>query len=117
MSIAGRAASGLSHQGRPGRRRSHLDGVGHVSPSANHSHLQGRSVRPFSFVELLMRLNFCVASGCKDGLNHHHLWPRVHGGEDDGSNLVTLCGACHGRVHGAPWSNDWKAMSALESAV
>jgi hypothetical protein len=52
-----------------------------------------------------MRLDFCVACGRKDGLNHHHLVPRVHDGSDDESNLVTLCRVCHGLFHGAGWSN------------
>jgi hypothetical protein len=30
-----------------------------------------------------MRLDFCVACGHRDDLNHHHLVPRVHDGSDD----------------------------------
>jgi len=48
-----------------------------------------------------VRLNFCVACGeddvCK--LEHHHLVPKAEGGSDEDSNRVTLCYACHGRVH------------------
>jgi 5-methylcytosine-specific restriction endonuclease McrA len=29
----------------------------------------------------------------------HHIIKRVLGGSDDQTNLVTLCGTCHGRRH------------------
>jgi hypothetical protein len=53
-----------------------------------------------------MRLDFCVACGRKDGLDHHHAIPRAHDGPDDETNLVTLCHECHGNVHNAEWSLD-----------
>jgi hypothetical protein len=66
-----------------------------------------------------MKLDFCVACGGKNDLNHHHLMPRAVGGSDDDDNLVTLCRKCHGRVHGALWapvkervSKEWKVIDA-----
>lgn len=49
-----------------------------------------------------MRLTFCCACGTDDRsvLEHHHLVPRSEGGPDDEVNLITLCCACHGKVHG-----------------
>jgi hypothetical protein len=47
-----------------------------------------------------MRLDFCVACGVRDTLHHHHLTPRIEGGSDDDTNLITLCEGCHGRIHG-----------------
>src|SRR3978361_2332990 len=49
-----------------------------------------------------MRLTFCVACGLRDAdaLEHHHIVPRSAGGGDEDSNLITLCHACHGRMHG-----------------
>jgi hypothetical protein len=47
-------------------------------------------------------LNFCVACGNSnpDHLHHHHLVPRSCGGNNDPTNLITLCCVCHGKVHG-----------------
>ncbi len=49
-----------------------------------------------------MRLDFCVACGEHDpaSLEHHHLVPRSVGGSDDDASLMTLCRACHGKMHG-----------------
>jgi phage terminase large subunit GpA-like protein len=46
-----------------------------------------------------MKLKFCVACGTKDDLQHHHLVMRSEGGSDDDENLITLCTACHHKVH------------------
>lgn len=46
-----------------------------------------------------MKLAFCVACGVTDNLHHHHLVPRVKGGSDEESNLITLCADCHFRLH------------------
>jgi hypothetical protein len=35
-----------------------------------------------------------------------NLVPRVHGGSDDDSNMVTYCRECHGKAHNADWSLD-----------
>jgi HNH endonuclease len=40
------------------------------------------------------------------GLQHHWV-PRVLGGSDSESNLITLCRKCHGLLHSVEWSNDW----------
>jgi cytochrome c553 len=46
-----------------------------------------------------MRLEFCVACGSKEDLQHHHLVMRSEGGSDDKTNLITLCTACHHKAH------------------
>jgi hypothetical protein len=51
----------------------------------------------------LVKLTFCVACGTTEGLNHHHLRPRVHGGSDAETNLITLCRSCHGLMQGSDW--------------
>jgi hypothetical protein len=48
-----------------------------------------------------MKTDSCVACGTRDALHHHHLTPRIEGGLDDDTNLITLCEDCHGRIHGA----------------
>jgi len=47
-----------------------------------------------------MRHNYCVACGNKENLHQHHLVPKSAGGSNAANNLITLCGECHGRVHG-----------------
>lgn len=46
-----------------------------------------------------MKLDFCVACGAKHDLHHHHLKPRIAGGTNDETNLVTLCQECHAIYH------------------
>jgi hypothetical protein len=52
----------------------------------------------------IMRLTFCVLCGQDDPttLEHHHYIPKVQGGTDDETNMFTLCGTCHGKVHDIP---------------
>lgn len=51
-----------------------------------------------------MRLDFCALCGERDRdcLEHHHFIPKVRGGTDDESNMFTVCGSCHGRIHDIP---------------
>ena len=51
-----------------------------------------------------MRLTFCALCGEGDQstLEHHHYIPESMGGSDDDSNMMTLCGVCHGKVHHIP---------------
>jgi hypothetical protein len=35
----------------------------------------------------------------KDDLQHHHLVTRLEGGGDEETNLITLCTACHYKLH------------------
>jgi hypothetical protein len=46
-----------------------------------------------------MRWPVCVACGVPKNLQHHHLVPRTVGGADAETNLITLCGRCHGLLH------------------
>jgi hypothetical protein len=46
-----------------------------------------------------MKFPVCVACGSKEDLQHHHLVPRKSGGSDDSANLLTLCTACHHKMH------------------
>ena len=41
---------------------------------------------------------FCGREG--DILHVHHVRPRSEGGSDDPSNLVSVCVACHSKIHG-----------------
>jgi HNH endonuclease len=56
-----------------------------------------------------MKLTFCAACGTTEGLNHHHLRPKVLGGSNAETNLITLCHPCHGLVRGSDWweGNYW----------
>lgn len=51
-----------------------------------------------------MRLDFCVACGAKEDIQHHHLVPRLAGGSDDDANMVSLCVVCHGKIHDMEWA-------------
>jgi hypothetical protein len=55
-----------------------------------------------------MKTDTCVACGARDALHHHHLTPRIEGGTDDDTNLITLCEDCHGKVHGVAFKDHRK---------
>jgi hypothetical protein len=55
-----------------------------------------------------MRTDTCVACGARGALHHHHLTPRIEGGSDDDTNLITLCEGCHGRIHGVAYKDHRK---------
>ena len=46
--------------------------------------------------EVGVKLEFCVACGSKDGLQHGHL---LKGGGDAEANRITLCTSCHDKLH------------------
>ena len=41
----------------------------------------------------------CQTCGCSTQLQVHHIRFRSHSGEDDESNLITLCAKCHESAH------------------
>ncbi len=41
----------------------------------------------------------CVNCSCTEDLYVHHIVPKSAGGQDKLSNLCTLCGNCHSKVH------------------
>ena len=41
----------------------------------------------------------CQSCGAMSSLEIHHLEFRSHSGADSEENLITLCTACHARVH------------------
>ncbi len=47
----------------------------------------------------------------------HHIKARCHGGEDNLSNLVTLCGRCHMIISPVPPFALWKAFRVQESEI
>ena len=47
-----------------------------------------------------MKTSHCAACNADDNLFFHHLIPKSAGGSDEESNLITLCGACHAKIHG-----------------
>ena len=46
-----------------------------------------------------MKLEFCVACGSKDDLQHRHLVTNAQGGSDAEPNRITLCTSCHDKLH------------------
>jgi HNH endonuclease len=58
-----------------------------------------------------MKHTFCVACHGRGVLHHHHLVPKAEGGSDDETNLITLCEACHGRVHGRTFKHHRKLQA------
>ena len=73
----------------------------------------------------IMRMKFCCACFSDKNLHHHHLIPRIKGGSDDQTNLITLCGSCHAKIHNLKdvWSAEHKELQrigikkALENGV
>ena len=45
-----------------------------------------------------MKLEFCVACGSKDDLQHRHLVTKAKGGSDAEPNRITLCTSCHDKL-------------------
>ncbi len=41
----------------------------------------------------------CQSCGTMSNLEVHHQELRSHSGDDSDQNLITLCNACHARVH------------------
>tara|TARA_Y100001937_G_scaffold108357_1_gene151961 strand:+ start:143 stop:595 length:453 start_codon:yes stop_codon:yes gene_type:complete len=52
-----------------------------------------------------MILDFCAVCGITEDLHHHHFTPRIEGGIDDETNLITLCYEHHCEIHGKPYRN------------
>jgi 5-methylcytosine-specific restriction endonuclease McrA len=46
-----------------------------------------------------MKLTFCVARGSVEDLQRHHLVALSEGGNNDETNLITLCYGCHAKLH------------------
>jgi len=46
-----------------------------------------------------MKLEFCVACGSKDDLQHRHLVTETKGGSDNEANRITLCTGCQDKLH------------------
>ena len=67
-----------------------------------------------------MKFPVCVACGSTEDLQHHHLVPRKAGGSDDEFNLVTLCTACHHKMHARQMNGDYShsqlVLAGLERA-
>jgi len=47
-----------------------------------------------------MKLDFCAICGETNDLNYHHFTPRISGGSDDETNILTLCYKHHCEIHG-----------------
>jgi 5-methylcytosine-specific restriction endonuclease McrA len=51
--------------------------------------------------QVLRRDNWrCQSCGTMSNLEVHHQQLRSHSGADAEENLITLCTACHGKMHG-----------------
>ena len=46
-----------------------------------------------------MKLRFCVICGTNKNLQHHHIIPKVEGGDDHPHNFLTLCWEHHDFIH------------------
>jgi hypothetical protein len=49
--------------------------------------------------EAAVKLEFCVACGSKDDLQHRPLVTKTEGGSDNDANRITLCTSCHDKLH------------------
>ena len=52
-----------------------------------------------------MRLDFCAVCGSTEDLHHHHFTPKIDGGVDDETNIITLCYEHHCEIHKKPYRN------------
>ena len=52
-----------------------------------------------------MRLDFCAVCGSTEDLHHHHFTPKIEGGIDDETNILTLCYEHHCEIHGKSYRN------------
>ena len=64
-----------------------------------------------------MKLPFCVACGSKEDLQHHHLVTRIEGGADNETNLITLCTACHHKLHERQMHGAYKHSSQIRAGM
>lgn len=62
-----------------------------------------------------MILPFCAVCARKGDLHKHHFVPRSLGGEDDQTNILTLCSTCHNIIHST--SNLSSCRSATKRAL
>lgn len=64
-----------------------------------------------------MKHNYCVACANTENLHQHHLIPKSRGGSNDETNLITLCGECHAKIHGnrSKWNTSELTKSALKA--
>ncbi len=62
-----------------------------------------------------MKHAYCVACGSTEHLTQHHLVPRSMGGNDEDSNLLTLCGSCHAKAHQV--KADWRHSELTRKAL
>ena len=60
-----------------------------------------------------MKLDFCVLCGSKEHLHHHHVIPKVKGGNDDEDNLITLCEKHHEMIHNIQQCDDFFELARL----
>jgi len=52
------------------------------------------------FLRILQRDGFaCQLCGSRRNLQVHHVCPRSRGGDDEDTNLLTLCCHCHEEAH------------------
>jgi hypothetical protein len=64
-----------------------------------------------------MKHDYCVACANTENLHQHHLIPKSRGGSNDETNLITLCGECHAKIHGnrSKWNTSELTKSALKA--
>jgi hypothetical protein len=67
-----------------------------------------------------MKYLMCVACESEEDLQHHHIVTRAEGGSDDETNLLTLCTACHDKVHSrqvnGTYNHGQRTRAALQAA-
>jgi len=59
----------------------------------------------------------CQACGKSPASQVHHIKARRHGGEDQLSNLITLCGHCHMIISPVPPFALWHAFRVRKSEI
>jgi hypothetical protein len=60
-----------------------------------------------------MITDFCVICGTDKDLENHHIVPKVKGGTDEFTNLITVCSQHHGMIHGMR-PNSWDQRKELQ---
>ena len=64
-----------------------------------------------------MKLKFCAVCGTTKELQHHHLVPKIRGGTDDETNLLTLCYEHHCWFHKVKPSSYTKQSELIKAGL
>jgi len=57
--------------------------------------------------------SFCIFCGAAEGLEIHHVVPRVMGGDNSPANLIAACSLCHDKLHAIGKCSNHKELQRI----